>query len=91
MSYKILITKTAEKTIAKYKKSNPFAYKKFLQLLPELQEHPKTGTGHPEPLLLCNSITYSRRITANDRLIYDIFEEIITVNICSIEGHYKDK
>lgn len=59
--------------------------------MPELEEHPYTGTGHPEPLKSGNSLTFSRRITANDRLIYDVYEEQVTVLILTVEGHYKDK
>jgi len=54
-------------------------------------EHPRTGTGHPEPLKSGNAITYSRRITASDRLIYDIYDERITVLVLDVEGHYNDK
>ena len=89
--YKIEFTKVAEKTISKYKKSNPIQYKKLVKLLEELLEHPRTGTGHPEPLKTGNSTTYSRRISGNDRLIYDIYDEKITVLVLSVEGHYDDK
>lgn len=89
--YQISFTQIAIKTISKYKKSNPVQYKKLVKLLHELMEHPKTGTGHPEPLKSGNSTTYSRRISKNDRLIYDIYEETITVLVLTVEGHYNDK
>jgi len=38
-----------------------------------------------------NDITYSRRISGKDRLIYDIYDDIIAVLIISVGGHYKDK
>ena len=91
MTYDIAFTKNADKTITKYKKSNPVAYKKFLQLLKEIVEHPRTGTGHPEPLVSGNNITYSRRISGNDRIIYDVYDNTVTVLILSVEGHYSDK
>ena len=91
MIYRIDFSKTATKTVAKYKKSNPVLYKKLVKLLDELMEHPRTGTGHPEPLKEGNSVTYSRRITAHDRLVYDVYDEIITVLVIEIEGHYNDK
>ena len=91
MSYQISFTPEPEKVLPKYKKSNPNAFKKFLKLIPELAEHPKTGTGHPEPLVSGNSVTYSRRISGKDRIIYDVYDETITVLILSVEGHYKDK
>ena len=91
MIYKIDFLKDAAKTIAKYKKSNPVLFKKLTVLLEELMEHPRTGTGHPEPLKTGNSISYSRRITAHDRLIYDIYDDTVTVLVLEVEGHYKDK
>lgn len=89
--YKIEFTQTAIKTVTKYKKSNPVQYKKLVKLLNELIEHPRTGTGHPEPLKSGDMITYSRRISKNDRLIYDIYEDTVVVLVLSIEGHYNDK
>lgn len=91
MSYSIDFTSEAQKTLSKFKKSNPVAFKKVVKLMPELAEHPRTGTAHPEPLKAGNDITWSRRITASDRLIYDIYEDTITVLILTLEGHYKDK
>ncbi|MEF2576640.1 MAG: Txe/YoeB family addiction module toxin [Bacteroidales bacterium] len=89
--YKIEFTPIAIKTVSKYKKSNPVQYKKLVKLLNELMEHPRVGTGHPEPLKSGDSITYSRRISKNDRLIYDIYEEKVTVLVLTVEGHYGDK
>ncbi|MBP3235780.1 MAG: type II toxin-antitoxin system YoeB family toxin [Bacteroidales bacterium] len=74
MLYEIDFTPIAIKSISKYKKSNPVQYKKLVKLLNELMEHPRIGTGHPEPLKSGDSLTYSRRISKKDRLIYDIYE-----------------
>ncbi len=91
MSYRLEFTPVASQTIAKYKKSAPIQYKKLIRLLEELMAHPRTGTGHPEPLKAGNSITYSRRISQRDRLIYDIYDDVITVLVLTVEGHYGDK
>ena len=91
MNYTIQFSKDADKIIAKYKKSNPIAYKKIVGFIPELAEHPREGTGHPKPLVAGNSITYSRHISKKDRIIYDIYDDIVVVLIVSIEGHYDDK
>ena len=91
MSYIVRYTDDADETIAKYKKSNPIAYKKVTRLIKEITEHPRTGTGHPEPLVGGNSITYSRRISVHDRIIYNIYEDIVVVLIVSVGGHYGDK
>jgi toxin YoeB len=91
MEYKVIYTKGADKSIAKFSKSNPKAYKKIFEFIKELHEHPRTGTGHPEPLLEGNNSTYSRCITKKDRLVYNIYDESVTVLVLTAEGHYNDK
>lgn len=91
MSYRIEFSTEAQKILKKYKKSNPNAFNKLKKLLPELEEHPRTGTGHPEALKGGNDITYSRHISAHDRVIYEIYDDRILVLIVTIEGHYNDK
>lgn len=91
MTYKIEFDDEAKSVIAKFKKSNPQAYKKIVKLLEDITLHPRTGIGHPEPLKGGNGITYSRHIKGKDRIIYDIYDDIVTVLIVSAEGHYNDK
>ena len=91
MIYRIDVTDEAKKVLSKYKKSNPISFKKIVRLMPDLEKHPRTGIGHPEPLVAGNSITYSRRISAKDRIVYDIYDETATVIVLSVEGHYGDK
>lgn len=91
MSYRIEFSSEAQKIVKKWKKSNPNSYRKLYRLLPELEQHPRTGTGHPEPLKGGKAVTYSRRLSANDRVIYDVYDDVVTVLILEIEGHYNDK
>lgn len=91
MNYKIDFSDDAAKVIKKWKKSNPLAFKKLYKLLPELEQHPRSGTGHPEALKGGKEITWSRYITAHDRIIYDIYDNVITVLVVEVEGHYNDK
>lgn len=91
MMYKVEFADGLEKVLKKYKKSNPNAFAKLLKLIPELESHPRTGTAHPEPLINGNSVTYSRRLNAHDRVIYDIYDDVVRVLVIAIEGHYKDK
>ena len=79
MKYKIDYTKEAVRILKKWKKSNPQSFKKLYDILPELEEHPKTGTG------------YSRHLSGRDRVIYDIYDDVVTVLIFQLEGHYNDK
>ena len=67
------------------------AWKKFETLLEELELHPTTGTGKPKPLKGFDTDRWSRRITEKHRLIYDIFENIVTVEVIQAYGHYDDK
>lgn len=89
--YEVRVSFDAEKVIKKWKKSNPQLFKKYQKLFHELADHPRTGTGHPEPLIGGKDITYSRRLTAHDRIIYDIYDDVLVVLIIETEGHYNDK
>lgn len=80
-----------EKVIKKWKKSNPILFKKLQQILHAIQEDPRHGIGHPEPLVNGSDVTYSRHISAHDRIIYDIYDMEVHVLVIEIEGHYKDK
>ena len=91
MRYTVDYTKAVKKTLAKWKKSNPALFKKATLILTDIMEHPRTGLGHPEPLVGGKDITYSRHITAHDRIIYDIYDDVVTVLIIQVGGHYKDK
>lgn len=91
MKYVIDFSSDAKASLATYKKSNQQMFKKITKLLFELTEHPRTGTGHPEPLIGGNGITYSRRISGQHRMIYDIYDDIVKVFVISVEGHYRDK
>lgn len=91
MNYSIAFPKKAVQAITDYKKANTNAYKKILKLIEELKEHPRTGTGHPEALVNGNNITYSRSINKKDRLVYDVYDDVVTVLVISAKGHYDDK
>jgi toxin YoeB len=91
MIYRVDYTQEATNGIALFKKSNPIAYRKVLQLVVELHEHPRTGTGKPKQLGGNLTGCYARRITDKHRLVYEIHDEIVTVLVLSVEGHYDDK
>lgn len=57
-------------------------------LLRELQEHPFTGTGKPEPLKYQFSGAWSRRINHKDRLVYQVDGEVVTVFVLAMRYHY---
>ena len=77
--------------IAKLKKDEPAAYKKVVLFIEELKEHPKTGTGHPEPLKGKPEGRWSRQISKKHRLVYRIYETEVVVLVIAAYGHYDDK
>lgn len=63
---------------------------KIGKLIEAIQIDPFNGIGKPEPLKYNLSGAWSRRITQEHRLIYEINEknEIIILDILSLKGHY---
>ena len=92
MRYKLILMPEAEHHLQEWRKSGQ---KKILlkiaALLEELCEHPTTGTGKVEQLKGDLEGFWSRRINKDSRLIYKIEEDIITVFVISLKGHYGDK
>ncbi|MBN2650272.1 MAG: Txe/YoeB family addiction module toxin [Prolixibacteraceae bacterium] len=90
--YTLNITNQAKYDIAYLKKNGGKAVsKKIEKLLIELIEHPQTGTGQVEQLKGNRHGQWSRRIDKNNRLVYSINNEIVTVEVISAKGHYGDK
>jgi len=48
MTYTIEYSKEADRTLRKWKKSNPQLFKKATKILLDIMQHPRTGLGHPE-------------------------------------------
>ena len=88
--YKIEFSEEATKELLKLMKSDVQAYKKFESLIPELQEHPYSGTGHPHQLRHVNGI-WSRKLDKKNRLRYMVNDMTVIVFIVSAMGHYDDK
>lgn len=57
----------------------------------ELRVHPATGAGKPEQLKYEYSGHWSRKINSKHRLIYQIHEEEVIVEVVQAYGHYCDK
>lgn len=61
-------------------------YLKIIKLLKEVRRTPFEGEGKPEPLKHNLSGFWSRRITQEHRLVYEVTDEIIF--IVSVKDHY---
>ncbi len=90
--YRLEFSKKADEGILLLKKSgDKQVLKKLDTLLGEVTVHPETGTGKPERLKHKDGNKWSRRITDKHRLIYEIFEHLVVVEIIQVYGHYGDK
>lgn len=88
--YNIIISDEAALQMIEFQKSDIASYRKCQKFIEELKEHPQTGTGQVERLKGDDNY-WSRRVNKKDRMIYSIVNEIITVTIITVKGHYKDK
>lgn len=91
MHYEVKYAREANIGLAQLEKSDPKAFTKAIRLIDELREHPRTGSGHPEPLKGQPEGRWSRRITKKHRLVYRIFDNEVVVLILTTYGHYDDK
>ena len=89
--YEIIYSPQAIEDLLRLQRSEPAAYKKVGKFIEELKEHPKTGTGHPEQLKGDRAGQWSRTITKKHRLIYEIIDKTVHVDVLSAYGHYDDK
>ena len=63
-------------------------FQRILRILKECQRTPFEGVGKPEPLKGNLKGLWSRRITDEHRLVYEVTAELIIV--FSMKGHYDD-
>ena len=91
MTYRVDIKETAQEYLFRLAKSEPKAFEKAQRLIAELEEHPKAGTGHPEPLRGKPEGRWSRQISKKHRLVYRIYETEVVVLVIAAYGHYEDK
>ena len=91
MIYEIRLSNKAKEDLILLAKNEPKAFVKASCFIKELEEHPKTGTGHPEPLKGKPEGRWSRQITKKHRMVYRIFETMVYVEVLASYGHYDDK
>ncbi len=91
MSYSLSYTEQAKEDLICLLKDEPKSYRKAIQLIQEVCEHPRTGTGHPEQLKGEPRGRWSRRITQKHRLVYEIHDDEVIVIVITAYGHYSDK
>ncbi|MBQ8939393.1 MAG: Txe/YoeB family addiction module toxin [Paludibacteraceae bacterium] len=87
--YIVRLSSDAQADLIRLRRNLPQAFKKAVQLLSELEEHPRTGTGQVEQLKHFDNETWSRRINREHRLVYEIHDKEVLVLVISAYGHYK--
>jgi len=85
----VIIEALVIEDLRKLSKDNPKLIKKFFELIADIQNSPFTGIGKPEPLKYQLRGCWSRRISEEHRLVYEISNDG-SIRILSVHGHYDD-
>ena len=83
---RIHFTSVARQDLKYWESSNPKIMRKIEELIQSALIDPTKGIGHPERLIGQLSGSWSRRITAKDRLVYKVEGE--TLVITQARFHY---
>ena len=90
--YKIEYTSEASDGITKFKNAGDIQLLKRIKIfIEELKIHPKRGKGKPKRLKHFPGNHWSRMISKKHRMMYRIFENVVTVQVIRVHGHYYDK
>ena len=86
--YGIIIVKKAQSDLDWLRRNDKTSYIKCFDLVRELMDDPRVGTGKPERLKYFEKEVYSRRVNNKDRMIYTIYEALKEIDATSFCGHY---
>lgn len=85
-SWSLRISSQAQDDLAWFRKNNRVAYQKSFDLTLVVIENPFAGMGKPEQLKFLGGNVWSRRLTHEHRMVYEIFEDLIVV--AAYRHHY---
>lgn len=85
-SYKLVWNEDAWVDSIYWQRVDKKALKKINQLIKEILRTPFEGMGKPEPLRHGLAGSWSRRITGEHRLVYEVLDEVIVIQQCRF--HY---
>ena len=83
----VTFSPTALQQLEEWKKADPKLLAKIISLIVETAANPFTGTGKPEALKHDLKGKWSRRITQEHRLVYEVKETTIWIVACRY--HYE--
>lgn len=78
----VIYTFNAIEDFKYWQKINPKFIQRINRLVEDIEKHPFTGLGNPEPLKFDKSGYWSRRINNEHRLVYKIASNNIYVAQC---------
>ena len=82
----VVLSTDAIRHLDDWKRADPKGLIKIIALITEISETPFTGTGKPEPLKHDLKGKWSRRITHEHRLVYEVTDA--SIRIISCKFHY---
>jgi toxin YoeB len=87
MSWRIEISKQAEKDLAWLRKNDRALYLKCFDLTRAVAADPFSGIGKPEHLKLLGGNVWSRRVSLEHRMVYEVFNGFCLV--AAYRYHYE--
>jgi len=90
MPYEICLLPSAIEDCKYWEAKKPEQLDKIKDLLQALETDPFKGIGHPEPLKYALKGAWSRHISKEHRLVYDVEGDIVYVYRCNTESQSKD-
>ena len=88
MTYKVNFLPQAKEDLDWLRKNDKQSYIKCFDLVREMIENPREGTGKPERLKYFSKEVFSRRVNLRDRIIYTIYETTMEIDVSSCRLHY---
>ena len=86
MSHRIEISPSAEKDLQWFREHDRSLYLKCFDLTRAVAENPREGIGKPEHLKMLGGNVWSRRVSREHRLVYEIFPDRVV--IAAYRYHY---
>ena len=88
MNWKISILPQAEKDLAWFRQHHKPYYLKCFDLIRDIANDPRKGSGKPERLKYFDREVWTRRVSHEHRLVYVIYSEGQQIDIVSCRSHY---
>ena len=79
ISWALKISPQAEKDLAWFRERDRKLYQKCFDLTLAVLRNPMAGIGKPEPLKYLGGNTWSRRVSLEHRMVYEIFDNLVIV------------